>query len=225
MKFGIECISDTHGFFPELKGGVEDLLLYAGDFSPGRGSLVETIKFLDWLDNQPHKRKILVAGNHDFICERDPGLFQTLVNSHKSITYLKDSQTVFKGWKIYGSPWQPWFYDWAFNAPRDGEKLRQIWAAIPNDTDILVTHSPPYGIMDQCPEHVGCKLLRDRVLEVKPKVHCFGHIHQGEGAYLKVYPETGHQQSTLFVNASYVDEHYQPYERPADKLFKGLEAV
>ena len=87
------------------------------------------------------------------------------------------------GVKFWGSPWQPAFYDWAFNVPR-GRQLAEMWALIPDDTDVLITHTPPYGILDQVEngELVGCEDLREALLRVKPKLHVFGHIH-GKGPF------------------------------------------
>ena len=211
----IDCISDTHGYEPKLPGG--DILLHTGDFSQGRGSLQETIKFLQWLDVQPYKRKILVAGNHDFICERDPGLFQTLVNRQKSIIYLMDSGTNIDGLSIYGAPWQPWFHNWAFNLPRDGEQLKRKWEMIPDETDILLTHGPPFGVRDQCAGGLaGCKHLRDEVdNRVKPMLHVFGHIHEGAGF---VMAGENSKYDRAFINASCLDQCYTPLERKVTRV-------
>jgi hypothetical protein len=113
--------------------------------------------------------------------------------------------------KIYGSPWQPEFYNWAFNLPRNGEVLKEKWDEIPNDTDILITHGPPHGIRDFVVDRsgasqVGCELLRERVDELKPLMHIFGHIHGAYGvAYIK---------ETVFINACICTERYDPINKP-----------
>ena len=126
----------------------------------------------------------------------------TEVNSYKWIDYLQDEEMslYFDGpngdmpeenVKIYGSPWQPEFYNWAFNLPRMGEELKAKWAAIPEDTDILLTHGPAQGHLDTSgPPYneplLGCELLAARIEEIKPKIHVCGHIHGGYG-YVKEY--------------------------------------
>ena len=110
------------------------------------------------------------------------------------------------------SPWQPEFCAWAFNVKRDSEQIRSIWNQIPLDTDILITHGPPYGILDSTTrnEHVGCKVLYERLQLVKPKLHVFGHIHE---AYGKQQGD-GQQLSTIFVNAATCDLRYHPVQLP-----------
>jgi hypothetical protein len=110
------------------------------------------------------------------------------------IVYLQDEGVTIDGVAFYGSPWQPWFYDWAFNLPRDGWELRKRWEAIPTETDVLVTHGPPHMVLDKAAgrhskdvasDHGGCKILRTEILtRIKPKLHVFGHIHEGYGAPL-----------------------------------------
>jgi len=96
--------------------------------------------------------------------------------------YLENSGVEIDGVKFWGSPWQPEFFNWAFNLPR-GRRLAEIWALIPDDTEVLITHTPPYGILDRVDsgEHVGCEDLRRALQRVKPKVHVFGHIHEDRG--------------------------------------------
>jgi Icc-related predicted phosphoesterase len=112
-----------------------------------------------------------------------------------------------EGLTVYGSPWQPEFGSWAFNLPR-GHQLRNKWRLIPPNTDILVTHGPPKGILDMTPrgESVGCEDLRHRLGAIAPKLHVFGHVHRG-------YGETA-QADTHFVNASICDESYKPVNPP-----------
>lgn len=150
-----------------------------------------------WLNKQSFKHKIVVAGNHDTLFEYDPYTARALL---KNCTYLEDSGVTINGIHFYGFPWQPEFMNWAFNLPR-GKQLQTKWELIPNNTDVLITHCPPYGILDfanYSNAHVGDRDLLTRVKEVKPKLHIFGHIHEGFG---KV-----EQNGTVFINASFCDE-------------------
>ena len=190
----ITFISDTHNKHNSIKIPETDILIHAGD-ATGRGTLQEVKSFLAWLSNQPAQHKIYVAGNHDFLFERDPGYAKMLLSEHDNISYLQDSMIEVMGLKIYGSPHQPEFYNWAFN--RTSDQLKAIWSEIPSEIDILVTHGPPYGILDKTADNdiVGCKWLREEVLgRVKPKIHHFGHIHEEYGA-IKI-------DDTVFVNSS-----------------------
>ena len=128
---------------------------------------------------------------------------------YPNIKYLLDQQTEIFGLKIWGSPWQPEFYNWAFNLPRNGEDLKEKWFWIPSDCDILVTHGPAYGHLDISGyggQNVGCELLRERVDVIKPLIHCFGHIHGSAG-----YKFDG---NTHYFNASILDERYEYRNKP-----------
>src|SRR5947209_8205178 len=135
MPMRIICISDTHLAHQEgqLKIPDGDLLIHAGD-GTFEGSLAEMSDFLKWLSQLPHRRKVLIAGNHDWLFQKNPALARSLVPA--SITYLEDSRAEIEGLSIYGSPWQPEFLKWAFNLPR-GARLREKWRRIPSDIDIL----------------------------------------------------------------------------------------
>jgi hypothetical protein len=138
-----------------------------------------------------------------------------VLDRYHSIDYLQDEEYVlyFDGHngdlpeeniRVYGSPWQPEFFQWAFNLPRHGEEMKARWDAIPTNTDILVTHGPAYGHLDFVRYNginVGCEMLRPRINEIRPKIHVCGHIHQGYGYYFD-----GH---THFFNASVLDEQYK----------------
>lgn len=214
----IVCISDTHNQHKRISVPAGDVLIHAGD-GTGSGDFKEIAAFLCWLDSLPHPHKILVAGNHDWTFQRDPDIAGLLLKDHPGITYLQDSGCEINGFKVWGSPWQPMFMSWAFNLPR-GRMLREKWNLIPIDTDILVTHGPPLGILDQVlpvptggwdpdrgqPEHLGCEEMLIRVRTVKPKLHVFGHIHGGYG----IHKDRG----TTHVNASICDEDYRPINAP-----------
>lgn len=172
-------ISDTHGLHEALELPEGDVLIHAGDIGM-KGTLDEIVNFNAWLGKQTHAHKIIIAGNHDFAFEKNARLARKALSNGK---YLQDNFAIVEGLKIYGSPWQPWFYDWAFNLER-GAPLKKVWQMIPEDTDILVTHGPPFGILDITSDgqSVGCKDLLERVRQIKPKVHAFGHIHPAYGA-------------------------------------------
>lgn len=173
------AMADTHGYLPEaVPEG--DVLILAGDLTR-TGSLDEVAELNDYLAALPHRHKLVVAGNHDWCFQRQPREARALLTA---ATYLEDEAVVLEGVKFYGSPWQPWFYDWAFNLPR-GPELAAVWARIPEDTDVLVTHGPPLGFGDRTrrEQRVGCEDLLNRVRVVRPKLHLFGHIHEDPGVW------------------------------------------
>ena len=200
----IVCISDTHNLHWDLKVPEGDLLIVAGDIS-GRGTMPEVLGFNKWLETLSHPHKVVIAGNHDFGFEREPSLFRSLITN---ATYLQNEETEIEGLKIWGSPVTPWFFNWAFNVPRSHE-IAAIWARIPEDTDILITHGPPFGILDELlhDEPVGCEALAERVAQIQPRLHVFGHIHEAAGRLVKEWP-SGKQ--TTFINASQLDRQYRP---------------
>jgi len=201
----IVCLSDTHNFHNQITVPEGDVLIHAGD-ATNRGTQFEVEDFLRWFSVLPHKYKIFVAGNHDWLYETNER-FARFLTAKFNIKYLQDSSIEIKGLKIYGSPWQPRFYDWAFNLMR-GAEIAEKWKLIPKDTDILITHGPPHEILDLTPngDPAGCEELRKTVEEVKPKVHIFGHIHSGYGIIEKF--------GVKFINASNCDESYSPVNIP-----------
>jgi len=200
----IVCLSDTHTFHDDIDVPDGDILIHAGDFTIA-GEVREIAAFNHWLGTLPHKHKIVIAGNHDWLFQRSPTLARSLMTN---ATYLEDSLVEVEGLKIYGSPWQPWFMDWAFNLQR-GDEIRRKWDLIPDDIDILITHGPPYFFLDETPggQRVGCEELAEYVVRLKPKLHIFGHIHHSYGTFTK--------GSIRFINASTCDEAYRPVNRPA----------
>jgi Icc-related predicted phosphoesterase len=187
----IVAISDTHGYHDRLEVPDGDVLIHAGDITE-RGRLEEVEAFDRWLAQLPHRYKIVIAGNHDFCFQHRPGDARALM---RHATYLQDEAVDVEGVKFYGSPWQPEFCDWAFNLPR-GPALAAVWAKVPDDTRVLITHGPPLGIGDKTHRgpHAGCEDLLQRVRQVRPPLHVFGHIHEGAGRY--------EVEGTTFVNAS-----------------------
>jgi predicted phosphodiesterase len=208
----------------KLPGG--DILIHAGDCT-NVGRPHEVNEFIDWFTNKKgFKYKLFIAGNHDRSFENhryphhkgDYDWYYDLINKEKlsqsDVIYLEDSEFVIdssefsRPLKFWGSPWQPEFFNWAFNLPRMGDELKKYWEMIPDDTDILITHGPPHGIRDFTPlnQQVGCELLNMRVNQINPLLHVFGHIH---GAYGGV--QIG---ETLYINASICTERYVPSNKP-----------
>jgi Icc-related predicted phosphoesterase len=200
----IVLLSDTHNCNEQISVPDADILIHAGD-ATNRGQVDEIIAFNEWFSGLPHKHKIFVAGNHDWLFETRPKYAQSLLA--ENIIYLQDSLIEIEGLKIYGSPWQPRFFDWAFNLNR-GDEIAEKWKLIPNEVDILITHGPPLGILDETPpgDFAGCEELRKRVEEIRPQLHVFGHIHFGYG--------TEEKFGVRFVNASNCDEDYLPTNLP-----------
>jgi len=210
----LTIISDTHtrhGLIPmeDLPGG--DLLLHAGDIMNSGYNKNDILDFCTWFHSlEQYDKKIFIAGNHDRMFEDHPIEANTIVNRYGSVIYLQDNDLDINGIKIYGSPWQPWFYDWAFNLPKNGPGLMSKWEAIPDNTDILITHGPAFGTLDTVAgrqyDNLGCELLAQRIEVIKPKIHICGHIHSGYGYVFK--------DGTHFFNASVLDEQYQYTQKP-----------
>jgi hypothetical protein len=175
------------------------VLVHAGDFCTS-GKEAQARAFARWLARQPHPYKVVVAGNHDRCLELDMSLGAALF---EGATYLLDRAATVAGLQFYGSPWQPEFLSWAFNLPR-GEPLRAVWSKIPAGIDVLITHGPPFGILDETitGTRVGCEELWPAVCRARPRLHVFGHIHEGAGAHA--------EGGTLFVNASTCTVAYEP---------------
>ena len=199
----IVCVSDTHSQHEKLVLPEGDLLIHSGDFS-NLGKINEISSFNEWLGKQPFKNKVIVAGNHDLLFESNNSLAKSLITN---ATYLENSLVNVEGLKIYGTPVSPRFYNWAFNKER-GSEINRYWDMIPYNIDILITHSPPYKILDKSfkGEHCGCEGLLEKVKLVKPTIHCFGHIHESYGIL--------EQDGVIFVNGSSLDRKYQPTNEP-----------
>ena len=215
----ITFISDTHSKHNQvpssLPGG--DVLIHAGDISNEgyRNEIQDFIKWFSTIENYTHK--IFIAGNHDFGCQDEVLAVEELLRLNPGSEYLyddlfligKDEDDYDDMVKVWGSPWQPEFYNWAFNLPRQGAELKEVWNMIPSDVDILITHGPPHGhldYVDYSKQNVGCELLRDRINIIKPKIHVFGHIHSSYG-----YKFDG---TTHFFNAAVLDERYNFTQKP-----------
>jgi Icc-related predicted phosphoesterase len=226
----IDCISDLHGFYPQLEGG--DLLIVAGDLTSKHTFNEYAFEFITWLSKQEYKRKIVIAGNHDtflgtgaedamkpfceYLCDSGTEFIETFSDERNILTK--------RSWKIWGSPWTKTFpgmnpHCKAFTLDSEQE-LEEKWRMIPPDIDILITHEPPYGIFDevtrdtfieghQCDkiEHVGSHSLLYYSRMHQPKLHVFGHIHEG-------YGQKKLDDIIPCINASHVNERYQPVNPP-----------
>jgi Icc-related predicted phosphoesterase len=212
----ITFISDTHNKHKEITSSLPggDLIVHGGDIS-SMGYKHEIQEFLKWfngLDNYTHK--IFIAGNHDWGFQTNPEMCKELLEFYDKVTYLEDNMKVIgddyqTAVKVWGSPWQPEFYNWAYNLPRKGEELKNKWELIPSDIDILITHGPAFGKVDKVIgkyENLGCELLAERIQTSKPKIHVCGHIHSGYG-----YVFDG---QTHHINASVLDERYYFTQKP-----------
>lgn len=210
----IAALSDTHGKHRQVDVPDADVLIFAGDLMTGGWGRSEVLDFGNWFSDLPHKTKVLVAGNHDRLFETNPTWCIQCFSGN--VIYLHDCYTVIDGKKFYGSPVQPWFHDWAFNVPR-GPAIKEYWDRIPDDTDVLITHGPPLGLLDKVVsslhylydeyEHLGCEELRYAVERIRPDHHIFGHIHGGYG-YARLKYESPDNQYTALHNVAICNEAY-----------------
>lgn len=189
----IACISDTHGFHRRLDVPEAEILIHAGDFSSLSATVEALDDFNDWLAGLPHRYKILVAGNHDKLLETDTKLARSRLSA---AIYLEHSAVTVEGIRFWGCPVTPVLPHMAFAVPRGG--AARFWDKMPADTDVLITHGPPFGVLDKeniLAEHMGCMQLTKAVPRVRPRLHVFGHIHGGRGR------EEG-PNGTRFVNCA-----------------------
>lgn len=213
------CISDTHNLTDQLFIPPGDVLLHAGDFSM-IGSPDQVQHFDTFMANQPHPVKVVIAGNHEITFDidqyqgiktrfplqnvPDPWMAKGLL---RHCNYLEDSQIHVFGYTIYGSPWMH-CRGWAFDCSTR-EEIARKWTKIPRHTDILVTHMPPYQVLDReisSGDPWGCPHLLAKVREVQPLVHLFGHIHECHGVLSS--------PQTLFINSAVCTHSYQPLNSP-----------
>jgi Icc-related predicted phosphoesterase len=216
----VVCVGDTHGKTQPVPSG--DLFIHVGDL--GRKSdLVELREQLAWIAAQPHRTKLLVAGNHDWplahctrariVCKAcsargldtcDPASRDRVLAEVATlgIVYLEDSEVVVDGARIYGTPWQASYHEWAFNLPPN--PLLAMWSRIPRDLHVLITHVPPAGFGDRLVngDRIGDRALLDHVRTATPALHVFGHLHQDGGAW--------RSGSTLFANVTTWEDQRAP---------------
>lgn len=201
----VVAISDTHCKEVWLDLPKGDILIHCGDFH------ITTFAELEyanrWFGQQDFKHKIYGAGNHDTYIEH---IGKDMTKSlFTNVTYLEDEMIEIEGLRIYGSPWSPAFNQWSFMKPRQSLDLKRIWEKIPEKLDILVTHCPPYGILDRnlSDFRCGCEVLAREIINKKPKRHLFGHIHKYGGQSIT-------QANVDFYNCSVLNEEYKLSNKP-----------
>lgn len=206
QQFKIIAFSDTHNLHELIKVPECDILIHAGD-ATGQGAMNELIPFLNWYSKQDSIYKILIPGNHDWGFEKNPDIWKREC-SERGITLLIDEMVEIEGLKIYGSPITPFFCNWAFNR-WPGAEIQKHWDMI-QKCDILVTHGPPKGILDEnmLGQQCGCDQLLYKILELKIPVHIFGHLHENNG--LKEF------MGTKFYNVACCDERYRIAYQPIE---------
>ena len=198
----IVLISDTHELHREVEVPPGDILIHAGDFTMNSKSAEKLLDFNEWLGELPHAYRVVIPGNHDSVVE-DASRRALITNA----TLLINETVEIMGLKLWGSPTTPLLGE-AFGVVSDTVRAK-LYSRIPADTDILVTHGPPYGILDKAPgshHHEGCNQLLAAVRKVKPMLHVFGHIHRAYG--------TESTNDTLFVNVALPDSGFEMGNRP-----------
>lgn len=202
-------MSDSHSHHKSLYIAPGDFICHSGDIS-GSGNIFEYLSFIEWFSSLNFKHKIFIGGNHDrLLAERDPEVMQAIKDS--GVHYLENEAISLEGINFYGSPLTPRFGRWDFMKKR--EDLKEDWDNIPENTNVLLTHGPPFGVGDVCNsrEVVGCKHLLDKVLTLpKLSFHSFGHVHEGRGLYY--LRELG--LKTTFVNSSIMNASFVPCHSP-----------
>ena len=194
-------ISDTHGKELELDIPEDiDMIISAGDGGTYKNPYHckrDLVYFLEWFNKLPIKYKVYIPGNHDTAMEA--GLIDA--KEYPEIHMIIHESLEIEGIKMFGSPYTPWFYDWAYNSTE--KELKELWKDIPEGLDFLITHGPPNGILDRCEDgyRAGCEQLLNVVKSMKPRYHVFGHIHE-DGGKQELHDET------LFINASVLDLSY-----------------
>lgn len=212
-------LADSHTFHMNVDVPDGDILFHSGDLTMS-GTLNELIDFRDWFVKLPHTHKVVIAGNHDRLLMTKPEIGNKMFTD---CHYLNNSGIEIEGRNIWGSPMTP-----SFSRMRDGlafyEKAeKMMWNDIPENLDVLLTHGPPWGILDEVwdndwdnmsrhKENVGDKILLSKVIEKKPKIHSFGHVHEEYGVFEK--SRNPPYDKTLFINSSVVDEHYNVVNEP-----------
>jgi predicted phosphodiesterase len=198
-----------------------DVLLHCGDFCRDGGSLEQIQKFNEFLQMQPYAVKIVISGNHDFCFDPDSleelKAYYELSRDYSAIDprsalsaayYLEDEGMAVAGYNFWGSPWVPQYSASAFSIPESSRRLIDKRSMIPTETDVLMTHGPPYGILDYTLKgaNAGCRVLREHLARVRPLVHCFGHIHERYGSR--------RTNDTLYINAASIAPNYRRVKEP-----------
>ena len=200
----VVCISDTHLAGPEIEIPDGDILIHSGDHT-FQGTLLQLTKAGAWFSSLPHKWKITIPGNHDRMFEKEEFLARVSFGEGlDGVRILIDQEIEVEGLQIWGSPWTPRYGNgWAFQLDPGTEH----WKKIPEGLDILITHGPPFGVLDRVRgQHVGDKALLTELGRAEPRYHVFGHIHDGHGEF-----SAG---GVHFVNAAVLDDAYAVTYKP-----------
>lgn len=218
-------MSDSHTYHNSIEKDwmrEADTICHSGDICL-LGAHKEALDFLEWFSSLPYENKIFTLGNHDICFDEKHHRFEKFRKGHKfhykeyindirdkipeNIILLENSGVTVDGINFWGYPQSPEFFNWAFNVKR-GEQMSFYTDKIPDDTDVLLTHGPPFNILDKTinGEIVGCKELLDRVNVVKPIICSFGHIHESYGVLEK--------DETLFLNSSLLNLKYWVVNKP-----------
>lgn len=210
----IISISDTHSKHREVEIPECDILIHAGDFTYfSKGGESEIMDFLSWFNSQPAKYKIFIAGNHEILWESKESYFKNKIP--EGIHYLNDKMIEIEGIKIWGSPITPTFYNWGFNRNR-GEEIKKHWDLIPDDIDILITHGPAFGIIDNTINgSAGCEELLKKIEQNPPFIHIYGHVHSHGNTIRKI-----NNKEVRFYNSALVNGKYKIMKKPHIFEFK-----
>lgn len=217
----------NHGHLPKLRGG--DLLILTGDYTKSN-KMGQWVDFFKWVKKQKYRKKVLIGGNHDnfFMTgwpktqEEADNLKEVEKIQHEKekenlydFDYLCDSGIEFEGLKIWGTPWVKSFKGMnphckAFTLNTEDEMMGKF-NFIPKDTDILVSHSPPFLILDQNykGQPCGSVALRESIDRVRPRFSLFSHIHE-DGGKVMIYKNPG--KDTICYNVAVMDEKYEPFD-------------
>lgn len=206
----IICISDTHNKHEDLILPDGDCIVHAGDFTEA-GTKKETTNFLEWYSSTPYKHKILIAGNHDFYLQKKSSKLEQFIPSN--IHYLEDTGVSIEDINFWGSPYTPGDNSWAFTKDR-GRPISQHWSKIPAITNILITHTPPFGTLDEVDNKsmIGCKNLKERLSKLNISHHIFGHVHNDYGKVKR--------EKTTYVNSSSLDQSHRIINHPISFIYR-----
>ena len=208
-------ISDTHGFHSKVEVPEGDVLIHCGDFC-NVGTREETYRFANWMSKQPHETKIAVPGNHDVWCMKRLDNAKNLFSGEGIRLLVEEGMELANGKTIWGVPWTPDFHPevWGFNYCQSGRTGQEIWDAVPNDADILISHGPPKGIRDHIEPwgHIGCPILAEKVKRnLTSELLMFGHCHSGYGTHEY---DSGGAKPKQIINAAICTEKYEPTNAP-----------
>jgi len=202
----VVIVSDTHDQHEALGVLRGDVLIHCGDSGIGyQRNAGEVERLDDWFGRQDFRHILVIGGNHDHQLQARARMQRPVL---RNAAYLQDDGMTIDGILFYGAPWTPELVGWAYYLPQD--QMRRKWDLIPDNTDVLITHTPPSGILDRNShgKACGCPDLQRRVAELRPRVHCFGHVHASAGIL--------RTPLTTYVNAAMVNSRYEIVHRPCE---------